>query len=150
MQKFAAWMRRHKTVFLVCGMILGIALLMWTYVDAPININRMQSGDWKDLKLDGIGTETIQKLESNGPYKSMNDIDNLRGIGSAKMEQIQHHFTTWDTMRSEVWYIGFFGGLILTFGCGLSLWANHRRKHEHALLLSQMLESKVKNNVVKK
>lgn len=139
MQKFTAWLRRHRVMFLLTGIVLGLTLIMWAYFNAPVNINRMQPGDWQDTHIQGVGTATVQKLESNGPYASMQDIDRISGIGPAKMAQIQRHFTTWDTARSDVWYAGFIVGLALTFGCGLALHIVRSEQRHRAKELDQKL-----------
>lgn len=139
MQKFTAWLRRHKTKFLDFGILLGLALLAWAFVNAPVNINRMTDADWHDTKIQSIGTATVQKLQANSPYADMQDIDRVTGIGPVKMAQIQRHFTTWDTAKADVWFHGFLIALILAFGCGLIRYFVHRdraeavKKFEHRL-----------------
>ena len=139
MDRFAAWLRRHKTLFADAGITFGLMLLAWAFINAPVNINRMQAGDWQNMHISKISTATVQKLEANAPYGTMADIDRVSGIGPAKMSQIQRHFTTWDTARSEVWYVGFFLGLILTFGCGLARHIIHSNKREAARRLEQRI-----------
>ena len=85
MQKFTAWIRRRKTKFIDTGIALGLVLLAWAYFNAPVNINRMASADWRDTHIQKIGAVTIQKLESNGPYQDIREADALPGIGPVKM-----------------------------------------------------------------
>lgn len=115
------WIRRHRIQILLIGVIIGLTLLVWAYINAPLNINRMTAADWQDTHYQSIGTATIAKLQAHGPYTDMQDIDRLPGIGPVKMAQIQRHFTTWDTARSDRWYTWFLVGLVLTFGCGLAI-----------------------------
>lgn len=146
MQKFAAWLRRHRVMFLLTGIVFGLTLLAWAYCNAPININRMQAGDWQDTHIQGIGTATVEKLQTHGPYANMQDIDRVSGIGPVKMVQIQRHFTTWDTARSDIWYAGFIIGLVLAFGCGLALHIIRSEQRHRAKELDRKLfgDNKVK------
>jgi hypothetical protein len=122
--------------------MIGLMLLAWAYINAPLNINRMTAADWQDTHIQGIGTATIQKLETNGSYQNMADIDRISGIGPVKMAQIQRHFTTWDTARSDVWYAVLPIALILTFGCGLALWWNWLKKRKNAQMLEKLIGDK--------
>ena len=145
-QKFTAWLRRHRALFLIVGIVIGLALSgVWAFINAPINVNRMTLADWQDTKIQSIGTATIQKLEANGPYQSMADIDHISGIGPVKMAQIQRHFTTWDTARPDVWYAGFIIGLALTFGCGLALHIIRSEQRHKAKELDRKLFGDDKN-----
>ena len=132
LEKFRAWFRRHKTKLLDLGIIIGIALLAWSYFNAPVNINRMEPGDWQNTHISGIGTATIQKLESDVPYQDIHQIDAIPGIGPVKMAQLDRHFTTWDTAKADVWFPGFLIGLVLTFGGGLARYFSHRSRIEDA------------------
>lgn len=146
MQKFAAWLRRHRVMFLLTGIVFGLTLLVWAYFNAPVNINRMQPGDWQDTKIQSIGTATVEKLQAHGPYSSMQDIDRVSGIGPVKMAQIQRHFTTWDTAKPDVWYLVLLTAVILTFGCGLALWWHWFKQRKNA----QWLEKVVGDKTVKR
>jgi len=117
MQKFTAWLRRHKTKFLDLGALLGLTLIVWAYFNAPVNINRMTFADWQDTHIQTIGAVTIQKLSANVPYTDIRDIDKIEGIGPVKMAQINRHFTTWDTAKADLWFPLFLIGLVLFFGC---------------------------------
>ena len=117
MQKFTAWLRRHKTKFLDLGALLGLTLIVWAYFNAPVNINRMTSADWQDTHIQAIGAVTIQKLSANVPYTDIRDIDKIKGIGPVKMAQINRHFTTWDTAKADLWFPLFLIGLVLFLGC---------------------------------
>lgn len=124
-----AWFRRHKSAFINIGILVGAVLITWGAVNAPVNINRMQSGDWQDAHIQSVGTVTIQKLAKGAPYADINDIDHISGVGSVKMAQIKRHFTTWDTAKADVWFPGFIIGLILFFGgCFIKycLWIRHK------------------------
>ncbi len=116
MEKISAWFRRHKIIFFNIGILIGFTLIVWAYFNTPVNINRMTSADWQNFHAKEIGTETVQKLSAGAPYQSIEDINKISGIGPVKMAQIKRYFTTWDTAKSDVWYIGFFAGLILFFG----------------------------------
>ena len=148
MQKFTAWIRRHKIILSVLLVLVGFSAVIWCHHNAPICINRMTSADWQDTHIQKIGKITVQKLEYYEPYESMQDIDKIDGIGPVKMKQIEHHFTTWDTARSDMWWpimiIGtamFFGGLLI-----LSEIARKRREqHKTAEKLEQKLFGEDKN-----
>ncbi len=115
-ERFIAWLRRHKSAFLNFGILVGLALIMWAYVNAPVNINRMQPGDWQDTHIQSIGTATVEKLSAGVPYQSINEIDQINGIGPVKMAQVKRYFTTWDTAKADAWFPGFIIGLVLFFG----------------------------------
>jgi len=117
MQKFTAWLRRHKTKFLDIGIVIGLALITWGYFNAPVNINRMQKGDWQDTHISKIGTVTIEKLQDNAPYADIRDTSKINGIGTVKEAQITHYFTTWDTAKADSWFPLDIAGLIIFFGC---------------------------------
>lgn len=145
MERFTAWLRRHKAAFLIIGIVFGLTLLAWAYFNAPINVNRMTPADWKDTHIQSIGTMTVEKLQTHAPYASMQDIDRISGIGPKKMAQIQRYYTTWDTVRSDVWYAGFIIGLALTFGCGFILHIIRSEKRQHAKQLVRKLFGDDKN-----
>lgn len=142
MQKFTAWMRRHRIILSILMVVVGFFAVVWCHYNAPININRMTYADWQDTHIKKIGAETIQKLEYYGPYESIQDIDKINGIGSVKVKQIERYFTVWDTTRSEAWWpimiIGtalFFGGLLLLS----KVEKTHREQNRTAEKLNQKL-----------
>lgn len=146
MERFTAWLRRHKVILSVMLVAIGFTAIMWCRYNAPICINRMTPADWQDTHIQKIGTVTIQKLESHAPYADMQSIDRISGIGPVKMAQIERHFTTWDTARSEAWWpimiIGtvlFFGGLL--FLCAIAI--KDREKHR----IAQKLERKLNGDI---
>lgn len=127
-----AWLRRHKTIFLSLGILIGFTLIVWAYINAPVNINRMQPGDWQDIHIKGISTATIQKISKDAPYTDIRDVDHIDGIGTVKMAQINRYFTTWDTAKADTWYIGFIVGLLLFFGCVFIWHIINSDKHKKA------------------
>lgn len=142
MQKFTAWIRRHKVILSVLLVLAGLTAVIWCHYNAPICINRMTHADWQDTHIQKIGSVTIQKLEYYEPYESMQDIDKIDGIGPVKMKQIERHFTTWDTARSDAWWpimiIGtaaFFGGLL----CLYEIARKRREQHKTAEKLERKL-----------
>jgi len=110
-----AWLRRHKIVFVILGVLIGFTIILWAFVNKPVSINLMQPGDWKDTHIQSIGTITIQKLAKGAPYTDIRDIEHISGIGPAKMAQIKRHFTTWDTAKADLWFPLFLIGLVLFF-----------------------------------
>jgi len=118
MQKFTAWVRRHRTKFLDVGIIIGFMLFgVWGYFNAPVNINHMQTGDWQDTHISKIGVITVQKLQDNAPYTDIRDVSKIDGIGKVKAAQVEHYFTTWDTAKADLWFPLVLIGLIIFFGC---------------------------------
>jgi hypothetical protein len=115
-EKFAAWLRRHKIKFIDFGIVLGLALIVWGYFNAPVNINRMTEADWQNTHIQSLGTITIQKLQANAPYADIRDANKINGIGTAKMAQINMRFTTWDTAKAILWFPLDLVGLVLFFG----------------------------------
>jgi len=116
MEKAKAWFRRHKLKFLNIGVLIGLTLIVWAFINAPVNINRMQSGDWQDTHIQSIGTITIQKMSGGAPYTDIRDISHISGIGTVKVAQISRHFTTWDTAKADLWFPLFLVGLVIFFG----------------------------------
>lgn len=132
MQKFTAWLRRHKNKFFDIGIVIGLALIVWAFFNAPVNINRMQPGDWKDAHIQKIGVATIQKIQAHAPYVEIKDVDRIPGIGPVKMAQVQRYFTTWDTAKSDAWYILDVAGLIIFFGCLYCRLIIAHKQHDNA------------------
>lgn len=103
-EKIVAWLRRHKIKFIIIGIVCAVTIDVWSYFNAPININRMTSADWQNTHISKLGITTICKLESNTPYTNINDINKIDGIGKIKQKQIKHYFTTWDTAKADAWF----------------------------------------------
>lgn len=63
---------------------------------AKVNINKAPAGELAD-KLSGIGPALSQRIvdyrETNGAFKSIEDIKNVSGIGEKKYEAIKEHIT---------------------------------------------------------
>ena len=137
MQKFTAWVRRHRTKFLDFGIIIGFALIAWGYFNAPVNINRMQTGDWQDTHISKIGTITVQKLQDNAPYTDIRDVNKIDGIGKVKTAQIEHYFTTWDTAKADMWFPLDIAGLFIFFGCIFVRHVIESAKHKRAKKLDE-------------
>ncbi len=61
----------------------------------PIDINRASATELEDLP--GVGPATAEAIiahrEQNGPFASVDDLIDVRGIGDAKLEQIRPHAT---------------------------------------------------------
>ena len=96
---------------IIISIILGLCLILSTVsflflvpktlsaaeeVVAPkasklININTASAGELTSLK--GIGEKTAQSIieyrQKNGPFKAIEDIKNLKGIGDKKFEAIK-------------------------------------------------------------
>ena len=142
MQKFTAWIRRHKTKFLDFGIIIGFALIAWGYFNAPVNINRMTAADWKDTHIQKIGTITIQKLEANAPYTDIRDAKKIDGIGKVKAAQVEHYFTTWDTAKADSWFPINIVGTVFLFG-GIFLYYVHRSEQRY---IAKKLDEKIFND----
>jgi hypothetical protein len=147
MQKFTAWIRRHRTKFLDIGIVIGLALITWGYFNAPVNINRMTPADWQDTHISKVGTVTIQKLQANAPYTDIRDVDKINGIGKVKTTQISHYFTTWDTAKADAWFPLDIAGLILFFGCVFVL---HVKKSDQRYRAKQLDEKLFKDKNVKR
>lgn len=66
-----------------------------TQVSAKVNINTATVSELDKLK--GIGPATAQKIidyrTQNGPFKAVEDIKNVKGIGDAKLEAIKEEIS---------------------------------------------------------
>ena len=65
------------------------------YIDGLLNLNAATISDL--MLLPGIG-ETLAKnildyRDSNGPYKSIDDLLNVPGIGAGRLEKLKDHLT---------------------------------------------------------
>ena len=136
-EKIAAWFRRHKTIFLDVGIIIGFALIAWGYFNAPVNINHMQTGDWQDTHISKIGVITVQKLQDNAPYTDIRDVNKIDGIGKVKTAQVEHYFTTWDTAKADLWFPLDIAGLFIFFGCVFVRHEIESAKHKRAKKLDE-------------
>ena len=98
---------------------------------APVNIN---TASLEELDaLDGVGPSTAQKIidyrTANGPFKTIDDIKNVSGIGDAKFaaDERQHHGLSRDVLRSgaplHVLLAAYCGGLCLALACGRRWWS---------------------------
>lgn len=60
-----------------------------------VNINSASGEELQ--KLDGIGEKLAQRIidyrEENGPFRSIQDITNVSGIGSGVYDKIREHIT---------------------------------------------------------
>jgi TRAP-type C4-dicarboxylate transport system permease small subunit len=99
----------------ICLFVIGIFGLIYIgAVQSKININNMTAADWQSCQhIDGIGAETISKLESNAPFDRIQDIEKIDGIGTAKTAIIERHFCTYDTCRFEIFIVA------LSISCAL-------------------------------
>ena len=61
----------------------------------PIDLNRATAAELDSLP--GIGPATAQAIvahrEANGPFSSVDDLENVRGIGPAKLEALRGSVT---------------------------------------------------------
>lgn len=71
----------------VVGAVLALAVGSALAAGALIDIN---TADQKILEsLPGVGPSTAQQIVKGRPYKSVDDLANVKGIGKAKLEKIK-------------------------------------------------------------
>ncbi len=75
---------------LIQGVLLGIALLFGGAAEAGVNINTASQSELETLP--GIGPSKavaiIQHREAHGPFKALNDLDAVTGIGPATLTNL--------------------------------------------------------------
>lgn len=78
--------------------LLLLALAM-PALAASVNINQAPASTLAD-ELNGVGESRaaaiIDHRESNGPFRSVDDLRKVRGIGAATMEQNRHKLSIGD------------------------------------------------------
>jgi hypothetical protein len=122
---------KHKALkFGICLLTIGLIGIVFCGANNKININRMASADWQSCQhINGIGTETITKLENNAPFDQIQDVEKIDGIGIVKTAIIKHHFCTYDTCRIEIFVFALsFSCVLIVIGALLIIWVEVRRK----------------------
>lgn len=75
---------------LIQGVLLGVALLFGGAAEAGVNINTASQSELETLP--GIGPSKavaiIQHREAHGPFKALNDLDAVNGIGPATLTNL--------------------------------------------------------------
>ncbi len=91
-------MKRKRILYLIIcltiafGLVFPLASSVYAE-DAPvkIDINKATADELTEIK--GIGTELASRIvsyrETNGPFKSINDLTKVKGIGEKKLEKIK-------------------------------------------------------------
>ena len=83
-----------KMRILLCSFVLG--LLSFPALSAPVDIN---TADAKALSaaLHGVGTKTaaaiVEYRSKHGPFKSINDLTRVKGIGPKTVERNRANMT---------------------------------------------------------
>ena len=91
--------RRHCGVALICCILL---LLVGSFSEAkkkpplhPINLNTASSTELQEVP--GIGPVTADKIlkmrKSYGPFKSVDDLRAIKGIGPKRLEKMRKYLT---------------------------------------------------------
>jgi hypothetical protein len=81
---------------------IGFAFIAFAGSQTKININQMTAADWQSYHINEIGTATEGKILSAIPITQISDLSTVDGIGTSKITVLQHHFTTYDTCRFEI------------------------------------------------
>jgi len=92
--------RKILALIAIIGMIVGITGSGWGS-EAKVNIN---TGTIEQLvALKGIGEVTAQRIidyrDENGPFKSPNDLLNIKGIGPTTLANILSQITVGDPIK---------------------------------------------------
>lgn len=70
----------------------GVRVLQPTFLDSPPKIDLNSAGIDELKKLPGIGDvlarNIVQYRKDHGPFKSLDDLDNVKGIGKSLIERI--------------------------------------------------------------
>lgn len=79
--------------FSIQGSLIGAAMVMTNLALAvPVNINTADAETIADA-LNGVGEKTAIKIieyrNSNGPFKAVDDLTNIKGIGEKKLARFK-------------------------------------------------------------
>jgi len=98
---------KHITLFLgLFIFLIGIIGYVNLYSQSKININNVDKQYLITTQINTIGNKTIDKIIKNQPYKSMEDINAVKGIGKVKYNTLSKTFCTYDTCRFEYYILG--------------------------------------------
>lgn len=79
----------------VCGFFLLILALTFSIAIAAVDINKADVATLKNLP--GIGETKAKAIveyrEKNGPFKTVQDLDKVKGIGPKMMEKLKDQVT---------------------------------------------------------
>ncbi|TBW48494.1 helix-hairpin-helix domain-containing protein [Marinobacter halodurans] len=85
--------------FVIATLLSGVAMADSTSTDAAavsVNINKADAKTLSE-KLDGIGEVKAQAIvdyrKTNGPFKTVADLDKVDGIGKATLDSNRSHIT---------------------------------------------------------
>lgn len=87
--------KKVVTLCVVVGLAMALALPVWAQDTAKININMASADELAQLK--GVGSKYAERIveyrEKNGPFKSVQDIMKVPGIGQKTYEENQDRIT---------------------------------------------------------
>lgn len=126
----------------ICLVVIGLCGAIYTATQAKVNINQMTAADWEDTHISGVGEVTKAKILENAPYSDIKDVSKVDGIGEKKQAQIERHFTTYDTLRYEVFIFLCCISLGLTSAGALIIFILHLQRKR----LSYMLQKSIKKD----
>lgn len=94
-QALARRLARTALLFLACCVLLSIAAANKKPPAAPVNLNTATS---EELQLvPGIGPVTAEKIlqmrKAYGPFKSVDDLLAIKGIGQKRLEKMRRYLT---------------------------------------------------------
>ncbi len=88
-------MRKVLVLMVLVGLVMGLNAPVWAEDGAKININTATVEELTELK--NVGDKTAQRIvayrKANGPFKSTNELTNVKGIGEKIVEKNQGRLT---------------------------------------------------------
>ncbi len=88
-------MRKVLVILVLFGLLLGPNAPLWAADGAKININTATVEELTQLK--NVGVKTAERIvayrEANGPFRSMDDLTNVKGIGEKILDRNQNRMT---------------------------------------------------------
>ncbi len=88
-------MRKVLVILVLFGLLLGPNAPLWASDGAKININTATVEELTQLK--NVGVKTAERIvayrEANGPFRSTDDLTNVKGIGEKILDRNQNRMT---------------------------------------------------------
>ena len=103
MKAISTIIRKHiTTALLTCVICLVVPGLVLAGEGSALDLNTASAKQLESLP--GIGKETAKRIveyrEAQGPFKSVDDLQHVKGIGKAKLAKIQDKLTVGISAKS--------------------------------------------------